>query len=264
MVAVGHVVDAVLEVLDRPPDLARAHPGESPRAWWRTASSRSCRRPGMRPDVELVGRDLQRARHHEQVAGEAQRVGVDRSSSPVAWSKSATAPTVSSGWPPERCQRSRSVTTTSASAKSRVDVAEVERALVGAVGAQVVVHERRAVLERRSGSTQHGQRLVLDVDQRERVLGEVAAVGDDHRDALADVAHLVDGEAAPACAWPGRGRSRAAGRSSSAACAPVITACTPGAAHGRGGVDRDDPRVGVRAAQHGGVQHARRRVMSPM
>src|SRR5436853_144394 len=37
-------------------------------------------------------------------------------SMPVPRSNWATAPTVSSGWPPERCQRSRSDTTTSASA----------------------------------------------------------------------------------------------------------------------------------------------------
>src|SRR5689334_24514303 len=30
-----------------------------------------------RPDVQLVDRHLERARRHEQVAGEAQRVGVD-------------------------------------------------------------------------------------------------------------------------------------------------------------------------------------------
>ena len=38
---------------------------------------------------------------------------------PVPGSYSAIAPTVSSGCPPERCQRSRSLMTTSASAKSR-------------------------------------------------------------------------------------------------------------------------------------------------
>ena len=40
-------------------------------------------------------------------------------SMPVPGLYSATAATVSRGWPPERCQRSRSLTTRSASAKAR-------------------------------------------------------------------------------------------------------------------------------------------------
>ena len=50
-----------------------------------------------------------------------------------------------------------------------VDVAAAERPLVGLVGAELLVHERRAVLERLLGIDDRGQRLVLDDD----VLGRV-------------------------------------------------------------------------------------------
>ncbi len=57
------------------------------------------------------------------------------------------------------------------------------------------MRERRAALERRRAVGDRGQRLEVDVDQRGRVLGDVAAVGDHQRDRLADEAHLVLGEA---------------------------------------------------------------------
>ena len=38
------------------------------------------------------------------------------------------------------------------------------------------------------------QRLVVDLDRLERVRGGVAVAGDDDRDRVADVPHLVDGE----------------------------------------------------------------------
>ena len=54
----------------------------------------------------------------------------------------------------------------------------------------------------------------------------------------------------------GSGPKSGIGSHSSAASAPVITACTPGAASACGGLDPQDPGVRVRAAQHGGVQGA--------
>ena len=121
---------------------------------------------------------------------------------PVPGSYSAIAPTVSSGWPPERCQRSRSLTTTIGLGEVALDVAEVEGALVGAVRLQGLVHQRGAVGQGALRVGHRGQRLVLHLDELQRVLGQVAAVRDDDRDALADVPHLVRRQAAPGV--PGR------------------------------------------------------------
>ena len=49
-------------------------------------------------------------------------------------------------------------------------------------------------VERLAGVDDRRQRLVLDVDQLERVAGGVAVLGDDERDLLALEAHLVGGE----------------------------------------------------------------------
>ena len=73
-----------------------------------------------------------------------------------------------------------------------VDLAEGERARVGDVRAELLVHERRAVLPRLERVEHDRQRLVLDLDQVARVLGDVAVLGDHRRDRLAVVAHLLD------------------------------------------------------------------------
>ena len=75
-----------------------------------------------------------------------------------------------------------------------VDLAEGERARVGDVRLQLLVHERRAVLPRLERVEHDRQRLVLDLDQVARVLGDVAVLGDHGRDRLAVVAHLLDGD----------------------------------------------------------------------
>ncbi len=54
--------------------------------------------------------------------------------------------------------------------------------------------ERRAVLLRLERVEHDRQRLVLDLDQVARVLGDVAVLGDHGRDRLAVVAHLLDGD----------------------------------------------------------------------
>jgi hypothetical protein len=102
-----------------------------------------------------------------------------------------------------------------------------------------------------------GQRLVLDLDELERVLGQVPAVRHDHRDALADVPHLVRGQAAPGV--PGRVGAEVGHR------VAQLGGLGPGDhrvhAGGRlrlGRLDPRDPGVRVRATQHGGVQGARR------
>ena len=58
----------------------------------------------------------------------------------------------------------------------------------------VVADDRRAVGERLLRRGDRRQDLVVDVDQLERVAGDVGALGDDRRDLLALEAHLVGGE----------------------------------------------------------------------
>ena len=57
----------------------------------------------------------------------------------------------------------------------------------GDVPGRVLVDEWGAFGHRLLDVDDDRQRLVLDVDQLEGVLGKVAALGDDHRDRLADV-----------------------------------------------------------------------------
>ena len=174
----------------------------------------------------------------------------------VAGSKSAIAPTVSSGCPPERCQRSRSRTTTSASAKSRSTSPKSNSPLVGEVAPQRLVHHGRARLQCGLRIGHRWQRLVLDVDELERVLREVAAVGDDDGHALTDVAHLLRGQAAPRVL--GRvGTEVGQGAGELRGPRPGDHQVHAGSGLRGAGVDRDDPRVRHRAAQHRGVQHPR-------
>ena len=115
------------------------------------------------------------------------------------------------------------------------------------------MHERGALGHPGLGVGHGGQRRVLDLDERDRVLGDVAGLGGDHGHGLAEVAHLLDrdrvlhhllgaepGERADdARGTPGRSARRARPEGPSPPC-----------------VDRDDPGVRVRRAQHRGVQHA--------
>ena len=99
------------------------------------------------------------------------------------------------------------------------------------------------------------ERLVLDLDQLERVARRVAVLGDDERDLLALEPDLVGREhrldVGGHRRHPGQPR------------ASQILAGDHGFDHGvlqrRGGVDRQDLRVGERAAQDRPVQHARQR-----
>ena len=126
----------------------------------------------------------------------------------------------------------------------------VEDVVVG-----LVAHARRVGVQRVAGVDDGGQRRVLDVDQRERVAGGVAGLGDDERDLLPLVAHLVGGEHRLHVVGE-------RGHPGEAALGELLAG--EHGAHERvrlGGqrVDGDDPGAGVRAAQHGGVQHAGQR-----
>ena len=200
MVAVGDVVDPVFQVGDLPAGLPRAHGGDHRRLVGEQLGAEAAA-GRHRPDVQLVDRHLERARGHEQVAGEAQRVRVDGE---------AAGARVVLGDRADGLQRLPARTVPAEPVPDHevslgevaLDVAEVEGALVGAVRLQGLVHQRGPVGQGPLRIGHGGQRLVLHLDELERVLGQVAAVRDDDRDALADVAHLLRRQAAPGV--PGR------------------------------------------------------------
>ena len=130
------------------------------------------------------------------------------------------------------------------------------------VVAQLLIDQRGAGGEggRRRGD--HGQGLVVDLDEVARVLGEGARLGHHGRDHLADVADLLDGQrVAHAVADGGAGhRARHARRPRLLDVGDVL-----GRHHGQhagqrqrgGGVDAPHAGVRVGAPHHGGVRDAR-------
>ena len=117
----------------------------------------------------------------------------------------------------------------------------------------VVADQRRVIVERLAGVHHGRQRLVLHVDQRERIVGGVLVGGDHERHLLALEAHLVARQ-------HGLGVVGDRGHPGQPERLEVL-----GGDHGGHvgmrqrprGVDRDDLRVGVRAAQQRAVDHAR-------
>ena len=104
-----------------------------------------------------------------------------------------------------------------------------------------------------------GQRLPVDLDQAGGVLGDVAVVGHDHGDRLADVAHLVHAPAAAGCAV-GQARMRDDQRRGLVELAQVgggQDQVHAGQRARAGDVDRPMPRGRAGCAARG-VQHARR------
>ena len=75
-----------------------------------------------------------------------------------------------------------------------VDIALGDAEFPDQVGVVSVVQHRGARLQRRFGIDQRRQRFEIDGDQLGRVFREIAALGQDHRDRLADVPHLVMGQ----------------------------------------------------------------------
>ena len=75
----------------------------------------------------------------------------------------------------------------------RVDVAPVEDARPDDVRARVVVQDD-LVLQRLLGVDEHGERVVLDLDQLGGVARELARRGADRGDRLAHVPHAADRE----------------------------------------------------------------------
>ncbi len=134
-------------------------------------------------------------------------------------------------------------------------VAVAERAVARDVAAQPFVQHGAVGLQRIGGPQREGQRLVLDFDQLQRVLGEVAVRRNHHRHRLADIAHLAD-------------RDRPALDVGPHACKQRRTKVRHilGRDHRRDAlrgargtrIDGTDHGMRMRRAQHGGVQRARR------
>ena len=111
----------------------------------------------------------------------------------------------------------------------------------------------------------HGrQHVVVDADPVDGVLGDVAVDRHDHRDRLADVVDLVAGQGVLGAAVGERGvrdqqRQRLGHRPDEVLVG--VDGHDPLDVEDGVDVDREDPGVGVRAAQDGGVQRAGHQVV---
>ena len=116
------------------------------------------------------------------------------------------------------------------------------------------VDHRRAGLQRLLDVEDRGQRLIVDADLCDGLIGLAVAVGDDGDDRLALVAHLVDRQRRlVVLAEIDQAEQRVeVARHIGAADDPAHS----GGTLGLDGVDAPDPRMRVRAAQHLQMQHA--------
>ena len=130
----------------------------------------------------------------------------------------------------------------------------------GDVAREIAVGGRRAGRERVAAIAHRRQHLVVDRDRRGGILGEIAAVGDDHGDRLADIADLAAGERM-------LGAQRRDGgigdrHRQRLGCEPARHVLRGehrmDARHRVRGarIDRTDARVGMRAAHERGVEQA--------
>ena len=132
-------------------------------------------------------------------------------------------------------------------------IAVAEAAFAGEIAVQAFMQHRLRRIERRERIDHRRQRLVVDLDQVERVLGEIAVGGDDDRDRLADIAHAADRDrpAFDRRLDPDRKACRQRG---------YLVAGDDGDDARRGARRVDiymcDPRMRVRRPQNGGVQRA--------
>ena len=140
-----------------------------------------------------------------------------------------------------------------------VDVATGHRPVERLVTRDLVVELGCPVLGRLLGVDHRRERLVVHLDQLERVLGSIPVLGHQHRDDVTHVAHHVlreavigghlqirVGEQPGAGGWLQRALGIGVG----------VDGDDPGGGRRLGGVDRRDFRVGVRTAEHDGVHHA--------
>ena len=148
------------------------------------------------------------------------------------------------------------LTTMSASANARSVACLVAR-LPGRAGevvdlaVLVVADQRRVGIKRLAGVDDRRQRLVLDVDQRQRVARDVLVGGDHERDLLALEADLVAGQHGLGVV----GDRRHPGQPERLEVLGGDHRRDAGERERGRGVDRDDPGVGVGAAQDRAVDH---------
>ncbi len=144
-----------------------------------------------------------------------------------------------------------------AAAEGRIDVADVDLKVGGDVVRRGVMELRRARLHGRARVGDGAEGFIVNVDQLQRILGDVAVLRDDHGDRIADVADFVRCQRCLLRALQagydsgahGNGfHSRHIGRGQDAEDA--------GQFQRRRRIDFDDARVGVGAAQNRGVRHA--------
>ena len=136
-------------------------------------------------------------------------------------------------------------------------VAVAETAMVDDVGAHRLVQQRRVAVHGGIEVHHRGQRPVFDLDQLERILGDVAVLGGDQRHRLTRIAHLVDRHrvvvdrhADRARDGPGRGRNVDSGDDS----------MHTGVRDGIRNVYRNDVGMGVGRAQQSRVAEPRHRL----
>ena len=143
-----------------------------------------------------------------------------------------------------------------------VDVTAAHDPVERLVALDVGVELWRVGFGRRFRIDHRRQRLVVDLDQVERVVGLIAIVGDHHRDDVAGVADDLLGDARiggdlqvgigeEPGAWHRLQRAVDVGAG--------VDGQHPRRGDRLGGVDLRDLGVGVRAAQHRGVHHAGQR-----
>jgi hypothetical protein len=137
--------------------------------------------------------------------------------------------------------------------EGRRGVAVTERAVARDIGAELVMQGRRARRERGERIDERGQRIVIDFDEIERVLGEIAIGGHHDRDRLAHVARALDRdrpafERRPQHGDEGRGQRRDFGPGDHRGDARSGGRCL--------GADRADVGVRVGGTQNRGVQGA--------
>ena len=139
----------------------------------------------------------------------------------------------------------------------RIDVADSHRDQGDVIGLGAGEQQGRALSERFHGARAGGQRIVDDVDEPERVLGDVAVIGHHQGDRLSRVPDDPAGDSGLEVALgPGR-RSHAVGDDG----APRHVGGREHGAHAcqlerAPGVDGYEPGVGVAGAEHHRVEHA--------
>ena len=136
----------------------------------------------------------------------------------------------------------------------RVTGLPVEAVVVG-LALEVGADHRRRRVERRAGIDDRVKRVVVDVDQLERVARRVPVFGDDERHLLALEAHLVGGQHGLHVVGQRRHPGQALlGQVGAGDDRFDLRMCL-----GRSHIDADDAGVRIRRAQDRQVQHARQR-----